>query len=395
MESPGAVTAPASAEALSHGIGAVCCCSTPPTVALPKDAHRLASHGAGELGPPYTPRPRPQQKWVHSCCSVSKLEAALRDPDVSAIEADIMMLDASKVVGSAAAGAGRVPTMAHPTLRGRAPASVDLTFADFLERCLADGTRHLKLDFKDPQAVEPCLELLASRWSQLHTNGQAVWLNADILPGPNARSPARVPADTFVPLCRRLCPHAVLSLGWCVGPIGPEEAYSEADIVEMHQVCARYDLPGSSVVFASSLRLAERAVPLMAQLLAQVADSQMLLWTGTGELPVAPALQTRVAMQLASLGFGERVGFDVAIARSCCALGTAGMIDCTFFWSRWTRWLCAPLCCPASTPRLQEASRQQLGERQPLVRARANGECTPASAAPTPQRISTTELASV
>ena len=84
-----------------------------------------------------------------------------------------------------------------------------------------DGTRHLKLDFKHANAVEPCLQLLSKRWKELYTNGQAVWLNADVLPGPNARGQGscRVPAYRFLPLCRKLRPRAVLTVVVaCVAP---------------------------------------------------------------------------------------------------------------------------------------------------------------------------------
>ena len=299
-------------------------------IAIPGTAVRPPStpkNGAGKssatnmgVRPPYTPRPRPQQTWVHSCCTATKLERALSDPDVSAIEADIMMgplpstPDAQNGGSAAESGSGssssdgggsgatRVPVMAHPTWRRMLPPDVDLTFADFLERCLADGTRHLKLDFKEAECVEPCLRLLAERWPQLHANGQAIWLNADVLPGPNARGTCRVPAQSFLPLCRRLCPQAVLSLGWTVGPLGPEEVYTEHDIHQMARTCQEFDVPGASVVFAASLRFSERCVPLFAQLLASIPDAQLLFWTGTGELPVHPSTHSRVAGSLANLG---------------------------------------------------------------------------------------------
>ena len=324
--------------------------------------------------PPYTPRPRPQQTWVHSCCSASKLERALADLDVSAIEADIMMSPGGPSNGNGAKAAGRVPVMAHPTWRRQLPNDIDLTFAEFLERCIADGSRHLKLDFKELEAVEPCLELLAARWPHLHANGQAIWLNADVLPGPNARGACRVPAHAFLPLCRRLCPHAVLSLGWTVHPLGPEEAYSEHDLLEMRRLCTEYDVPGSAVVCAASLRFAERCIPLFAKLLTAIPEAQVLFWTGTGELPVHAATHQRVASQLANLGFAERVGYDVQIARSCCQASGSRAVDCTFFWSRWARWLCG--CAGmASTPRLGASS--ALGERQPLVRETPSGARTP------------------
>jgi len=265
-----------------------------------------------------------------------------------------------------------VPVMAHPTWRRQLPEGVDLTFVEFLERCIADGTRHLKLDFKDGTAVEPCLLLLAERWPQLHSNGQAIWLNADVLPGPNQRGPCRVSAHDFLPLCRRLCPQANLSLGWCVHPIGPEESYSELDVYNMTRLCQKYDLPGASIVFAASLRFSERCVPLLGRLLANVGESQLLLWTGTGEPPAAPSAHARISSQLASLGFGERVGYDVQLARSCCQLSGSRAIDCTFWWSRWSRWMCG--CASAAHYARLGAG---AGERQPLVRESSNGSRTP------------------
>lgn len=143
--------------------------------------------------PPMTPRPHAQQRWVHSCCSVAKLERALSDSSITAIEADIMlgtpqapspvMVGRAKrpgVIGSGSVGAlvdALVPVMAHPRLlqklsRSPPPPKSDLTFVDFLERCIEDGSRHLKLDFKHMGAVEPCLQLLASKWHLLHSNGQ-------------------------------------------------------------------------------------------------------------------------------------------------------------------------------------------------------------------------------
>ena len=344
---------------------------------------------AMSVRPPYTPRPRPQQAWVHSCCSASKLERALSDPDVSAIEADIMMGGGSGTNGGT--NGHRIPVMAHPTWRRQLPTDVDLTFSEFLERCLADGSRHLKLDFKEAEAVEPCLELLAQRWPQLHSNGQAIWLNADVLPGPNSRGPCRVPATTFLPLCRRLCPHAVLSLGWTVAPLGPEEAYGEDDIAGMHRLCQEYNVPGSSVVFAASLRFSERCVALFGQLLTNVPDSQLLLWTGTGELPVHPSTHTKFSTAMSNLGYGERVGFDVQLASSCCQVSVSRAVDCTFFWSRWSRWLCG-CASPAMVGSL--GGSPALGERQPLVRETHSGMRTPnltpsakSFAPPTPQRI--------
>ncbi|KOO33751.1 fam151a protein [Chrysochromulina tobinii] len=324
---------------------------------------------AHDCGPPYTPRPRAQQHWEHSCCSISKLERALANPDITAIEADIMVAteEQAQLLRKLGDRPGSLPIMAHPSPFSAAVPDTDLSFLEFLERCVSDGTRHLKLDFKQLAAVEPCLELLSERWAQLHANGQAVWLNADILPGPNRRFAPAVPSHAFIPLCRRLCPHAVLSLGWSVGPIGPEQVYTEADIAEMLKVCKEYSLPGNSVVFAASVRFAERQIAVLDRLLDALPDSQLLLWTGTGELPIPPALQTRIHLELAIKGRSDRIGYDVQLANSNMDHCASTLIDCTFFFSRWTRWACS--CCVTSISMEHDLSRpipgQIAGDRSP------------------------------
>lgn len=205
------------------------------------------------------PHPRVAgQVWVHSCCSLARLELALASREVTAIETDIIM-------------ASGVPIMAHPPAR-----SSDLTFERFLDLVLADGAKHLKLDFKVFEAVEPCLLMLAEVEERIRRNEQvgcpaghadctadprpyntcsalvpptqAVWLNADVVAGPNhRRSRIKIPAANFLPLCRRLCPFALLSLGWVVAPIGPEEAYTSDDARRMARICLDHGIPGHQV----------------------------------------------------------------------------------------------------------------------------------------------------
>ena len=175
-----------------------------------------------------------------------------------------------------------------------------------------------------------------------------------------------------------------------VGPLGPEEAYMEQDINDMVRLCHEYNVPGSAIIFAASLRFSERCVPLFVSLLNGVADGQLLFWTGTGELPVHPSTHARVSSNLSNLGFGERIGYDVQIARTCLTQSGSRAIDCTFFWSRWSRWLCG---CANSHPRLAGgvASTAGLGERQPLVRGTPSGRRTPNS---TPRSTSSGQLSS-
>ena len=75
---------------------------------------RASSSGEHEIRPPYTPRPRAQQTWVHSCCSVAKLELALSDSNITAIEADIML---------------GTPQAASAVMLGRGPSAPDVVDA--------------------------------------------------------------------------------------------------------------------------------------------------------------------------------------------------------------------------------------------------------------------------
>ena len=99
--------------------------------------------------------------WAHAVNSRSDLEAALRDTRVHMLEADLMLAAAPRDDGAVEPA---VPTasdvlMCHPPLR-----SSDLTFDGFAREVLAAVRRGrvlgIKLDFKEADAVAPCLELL-------------------------------------------------------------------------------------------------------------------------------------------------------------------------------------------------------------------------------------------
>lgn len=89
-------------------------------------------------------------------------------------------------------------------------------------------------------------------------------------------------------------------------------------------------------------------------------DSQLLLWTGTGELPIPPALQTRIHLELATKGRSDRIGYDVQLANSNMDHCASTLIDCTFFFSRWTRWACS--CCVTSISMEHDLSRPIPGQ---------------------------------
>ncbi|CAK0876033.1 unnamed protein product [Prorocentrum cordatum] len=253
----------------------------------------------------WVPMPDP----AHSACTRQKLAAALADGAVRAIEADILM---GTVAG--AEDAEERPIMAHPPLR-----TSDLPFEDFLQECLADGgRRHLKLDFKELRAVRQCLPEVARATGRLRENGQAIWLNADVLPGPGCRGKApTVPADEFLKAVADSCPGAPLSLGWSVYAVA-RDCYSQADCDAMARLCEAGPAGAgrSPVVFAACARLAARGPQPLVGLLRRVEGSQLLLWTGTREPPVSRRLLDDLGAVFRQAGLEGRVGYDCAVAAS-------------------------------------------------------------------------------
>lgn len=184
-------------------------------MAHPKMAHwPRRANGAGVAAPStwermLLPHPRVSgQVWVHSCCSLARLELALASREVTAIESDIIMAESG------------VPIMAHPPAR-----SSDLTFERFLDLVLADGAKHLKLDFKVLEAVEPCLLMLAEVEEQLRQNEQVTALRRQALGAACRvhRGPAIRPADHAI-FPRRRCGS---TRTWLLGPTtgGPESSF--------------------------------------------------------------------------------------------------------------------------------------------------------------------------
>lgn len=143
--------------------------------------------------------PHPEQKWSHGTNSRALFTEAIRSSHVSAIEADIVMgIDVSESCGDKDAV---VPIMSHPP-----DVHSDLSASTFLDQATkgSDGsrilTKHIKLDFKDFDAVEPTLDVFKNL--NVNGNGKTVFLNADVLEGPGKNAAdVTVPADDFVQKC--------------------------------------------------------------------------------------------------------------------------------------------------------------------------------------------------
>ena len=115
----------------------------------------------------------------------------------------------------------------------------------------------LKLDFKSLHAVAPTLTALTSALAaapyspnKLHTTADTnplLWLNADILQGPNG-PPSSIDPASFLALCRRHHPAAVLSIGWTTAapPSAASAAcaacYTAEHVDAMLALCAQHAL---------------------------------------------------------------------------------------------------------------------------------------------------------
>lgn len=270
----------------------------------------------------FLPLPPAEQTWAHAVSSWKDLTDALNDPHITAIEADVLM-------GSLHRGGPHpsdlIPIMAHP------PSKVsDLSCDDFVRACVQHGRKHIKLDFKDLDAAAQCAPVVRGFAERLRQNGQAVLLNADIMNGPGRRyGGVPVPADKFLEVVASHCPGAPLSLGWRVRPV-VRDWYTEDDVARMRGVyesyTARLDSESAGVVFPVSLRLATKSVSALSTLVLgarAIPSSQLLVWTGAGELPPPSStlLEARTLFQKA--GLSDRVGYDCRVAEG----RTSGIIN--------------------------------------------------------------------
>ena len=176
----------------------------------------------------------------------------MADDSIHMVECDVLL------------GPDGRPILAHPPAT-TSDADLPLLLGA-LER--SGGGKGLKLDFKDPRAVPPVLQML---------RGAAVaevWLNADVLAGPGGGAPA-FNAGEFVRECTAAVPAATLSLGWTVGgTVGGR--YTEAMVTEMLQLCSQHALP--RVTFAVQAVYASHSPEQMARLLAGNEGYTLTAW---------------------------------------------------------------------------------------------------------------------
>jgi hypothetical protein len=255
--------------------------------------------------------PSPNQTWSHCTITPTLLLSALTSHEVTAIEADILMSED-----------GTSPVMAHPPSRAS-----NLPFSTFLQSCFSSEhkPKHIKCDFKELAVVKPCLAQISALLLKRDTNSdsqpRAIFLNADVLPGPGKRDSSTVDADEFVQTCLEHRPVQALSLGWSTNVTrvyNPLGYYLTTDIDAMVALVDKYNLtavtPG--IVFAVNCRLVARDPSTMVDLLAKVPTSQLLLWVGSGEPTISQNTVDHLKAYFGENGCGDRIGFDCQISET-------------------------------------------------------------------------------
>ncbi|XP_074859351.1 protein FAM151A [Carettochelys insculpta] len=204
--------------------------------------------------------------WSHAANKKSELEDALKS-DTMVLEADV------NIEGHNTPNETDKPIMAHPP-----DIYSDNSFQEWLDVVLNSSSKGIKLDFKSIKAVGPSLDILLKKSSEVKIN-RPVWLNADILMGPNVPINTAVNASLFLSLVQGKYPNCTLSPGWTTlySSLFPNKMYTQNMIQEMHSIVGT--LP-QRVTFPVRAVMVKLAWPHFSWLLAQSERYSLTLWQG-------------------------------------------------------------------------------------------------------------------
>ncbi|XP_053149343.1 protein FAM151B isoform X2 [Hemicordylus capensis] len=195
--------------------------------------------------------------WYHRANNKMQMTEAIQSA-AHMIEADILLCEGE---GSSE------PIMAHPP-----ETNSDNTLKEWLNE-IKNTNKGIKLDFKSLAAVNPSMKIL--RDINLR---QPVWINADILPGPNG-SNCIVDGKSFLDTVTSFFPDVTLSLGWTTGWINLKcnKGYSSAMVQEMAAICGDLTQP---VTFPVRAALVRQSISELLWLLQQSNRYTLTIWTG-------------------------------------------------------------------------------------------------------------------
>lgn len=260
--------------------------------------------------------PPPKQTWSHSTCTVDALRTALSDEKITAIESDILM--GTVVESSKQSPSTSQPIMAHPPEN-----TSDLSFERFMKLSMNEKhelRKHLKLDIKEAECIDPILKTMAKRPIAKNTT-RIIYFNADILPGPAKRDTKYIEVNVFIDKCLEFIQedgnpqNYAFSLGWktdCRSFFG----YTSNDVRAMRELMKHHHLSEkcAGVVLAVNARVLAKRVGCFDDLLKEFDSCQLLIWTGTGEPAISSYLLRYLRNHYEQIGCGDRAGFDCQVS---------------------------------------------------------------------------------
>ncbi|XP_070774981.1 protein FAM151A [Enoplosus armatus] len=205
--------------------------------------------------------------WFHRANAKEEMNKALAS-DVMILESDVTL------EGYGTPNQKPIPIMAHPP-----HIYSDNTLDQWLDAVLA-SRKGVKLDFKSLASVGPSLDLLRQKNDSRGIN-RPVWLNADILPGPNV--PDFLPpvnGTRFLQVIQEKFPDVTLSPGWKVAYAPPlfNETYTRSMVEDMYDMIK--DVP-QKVTFPVHARLVRSGWQHLSWLLSQSPRFSLTLWQGS------------------------------------------------------------------------------------------------------------------
>ncbi|KAG9471812.1 hypothetical protein GDO78_022665 [Eleutherodactylus coqui] len=166
--------------------------------------------------------------------------------------------------------------MAHPP-----DVYSDNTLQEWLDAVL-HSSKGIKLDFKSINAVGPSLDILLAKSSKTPIN-RPVWLNADIMAGPNVYHDLGVNATRFLKLIQDRFPNITISPGWVtlyLPSVISNRTYSREMVERMYNLVK--DLP-QRITFPARAVLTRSAWENFYWLLRQSDRYSLTLWQGSSD----------------------------------------------------------------------------------------------------------------
>ncbi|MGH0154393.1 UNVERIFIED_CONTAM: hypothetical protein FKN15_026877 [Acipenser sinensis] len=190
------------------------------------------------------------------------------------VDGDAMVLEADvNIEGYNTDGQTSIPIMAHPP-----DIYSDNTLQEWLDAVLKSN-KGIKLDFKTIESVGPSLDILKKKALESGIN-RPVWLNADILHGPNVPGFIEVVnATRFLNLIQEKFPNATISPGWKVLYLSllPNKTYTRAMVEDMYELLKNVT---QKVTFPIRAVMGKNAWPHFKWLLEQSPSYSLTLWQG-------------------------------------------------------------------------------------------------------------------